>query len=96
MYKKVYIFISSFFILLGVSVSSCDGHNDGDILFMDDFSGDSSIPDTSVWELCKHANNAWSQHFKYVKGYENVKKTEYIRMVASEQKKAFLVILVWR
>lgn len=86
MYKKVYIFISSFFILLGVSVSSCDGHNDGDILFMDDFSGDSSIPDASVWELCKHANNAWAQHFKYVKGYENVKVEDgVLKLKASKE-----------
>lgn len=44
----------------------------GRIIFVDEFDGDSSIPDTTIWKLCGFAKNAWSQHFEFVEGFENV------------------------
>ena len=41
-------------------------------LFIDLFNGMATVPDTT-WQLCGYANNAWSQHFKDVNMYENVK-----------------------
>lgn len=52
-------------------------------LFIDLFNGVTAIPDTTVWQLCGYANNAWSQHFKDVKGYENVKVEDgYLKLKA--------------
>lgn len=42
-------------------------------LFIDLFNSANPLPDTLNWKLCTYANNAWSQHFKHVKGYENIK-----------------------
>ncbi len=55
----------------------------GNCLFADEFDGTSAIPDTAVWELCKYAPNAWSQHFKSVEGYENVRVEDgYLKIKA--------------
>lgn len=43
----------------------------GKVIFSDGFDR-GPLPDTAVWRLCTYADNAWSQHFKHVKGYENV------------------------
>lgn len=42
-------------------------------IFIDLFDSDHTIPDPEFWKLCTYANNAWSQHFQYVDGYENVR-----------------------
>ena len=49
------------------------GTKGGNLLFIDDFDGSSVVPDTAAWQLCTYANNAWSQHFRHVEGYENVR-----------------------
>lgn len=76
MYRIIYLIIIPVFLGISTVLSSCDkkeGEEDSKLLFIDDFSGSTSIPDNSVWELCKYGNNAWGQHFKHVEGYENVK-----------------------
>lgn len=45
----------------------------GKVLFYDSFETPSALPDTTVWTLCTYADNAWSQHFKYTEGWENVR-----------------------
>lgn len=58
---------------------------DEKVLFTDDFNGPAAIPDTTVWELCTYANNAWAQHFKHVEGYENVKvENGYLKLKADK------------
>ncbi|GEM_PF-4732103 len=55
------------------------------ILFEEHFENDQNIRDTDIWELCTYANNAWSQHFKDVKGYENVKVEDgYLKLRATK------------
>lgn len=56
----------------GVSPKEQSRHA-SNVLFSEDFNNASSIYDTSVWRLCDYANNAWSQHFRHVDGYENVR-----------------------
>lgn len=46
--------------------------NEAGTLFIDLFNGSDPIPNTDIWKLCTYANNAWSQHFQHVEGYENV------------------------
>lgn len=54
-------------------------------LFLELFNGDSDIPNTKYWRLCEYANNAWSQHFKDVEGYENVKVEDgYLKLKATK------------
>lgn len=71
--------------------SATDTHSEtlaGDpgIIFLDQFDGNEPIPDTSYWELCVYANNAWSQHFKYVEGYENVRvENGYLKIRADKK-----------
>jgi Beta-glucanase/Beta-glucan synthetase len=43
------------------------------VIFTDNFNSKTQQIDTSIWKLCPYANNAWSQHFKYVNGYQNVR-----------------------
>ena len=45
----------------------------GEIIFRDEFDSGSMLPDTAVWRPCTYAHNAWSQHFRYVEPYENVR-----------------------
>ena len=53
------------------------------VLFVDGFDGSSVVPDTAVWKLCTYAHNAWSQHFKAVDGYENVRvENGYLKLRA--------------
>lgn len=53
------------------------------ILFVDDFDAKCIVPDTAIWKLCTYANNAWSQYFRGVDGYENVKVEEgYLKLRA--------------
>ena len=53
------------------------------ILFVDDFDAKCVVPDTAIWKLCTYANNAWSQYFRGVDGYENVKVEEgYLKLRA--------------
>lgn len=77
-----YLLLFSIFLLF----SSCKTQIEKNVLFIDDFSGKSDIPDPNVWDLCIYANNAWSQHFKYVKGYENVKVEDgVLKLKASKE-----------
>ena len=60
--------------------------NKSAIIFLDDFDGDESIPNPEFWELCVYANNAWSQHFKHVEGYENVRVEDgYLKIKADKK-----------
>ena len=35
---------------------------EGDVIFMDDFEGTSTIPDQSKWVLCERASSNWARH----------------------------------
>ena len=60
--------------------------NASDIIFIDLFNSSESIPDPQHWKLCTYANNAWSQHFEHVDGYENVKIEDgYLKLKASKE-----------
>lgn len=50
-----------------------DATKSNKIIFLDEFNTKEAIPNPEIWTLCTYANNAWSQHFKDVDGYENVK-----------------------
>lgn len=77
--------MTKFFLIILVVLSSCtfsknnekkfhsDLETSGEIIFIDEFNTDDSIPNPEIWTLCTYANNAWSQHFKYVEGYENIR-----------------------
>lgn len=45
----------------------------GKLIFEDNFNTADTIPDKAVWQLCSYGKSAWSQHFRYVEGYENVR-----------------------
>ena len=78
------------FIAGGIATHVCAGEKVkvgsstlDNVLFVDGFDGSSVVPDTAVWKLCTYANNAWSQHFKAVDGYENVKvENGYLKLRA--------------
>lgn len=55
------------------------------VLFEENFDDDKNIKNTEIWKLCTYANNAWSQHFKYVNGYENVTvENGYLKLSATK------------
>lgn len=57
-----------------------------EIIFSDDFENNSEIPDSSIWKLCTYGRNAWGQHFRDVKGYENVKvENGVLKLKASKE-----------
>lgn len=58
---------------------------DSKIIFMDEFLG-GTIPNPAYWELCVYANNAWSQHFKHVEGYENVRVEDGYLKIRADKK----------
>lgn len=59
--------------------------DDPDLVFIDLFNSDNPIPDESKWKLCTYANNAWSQHFQHVDGYENVKVEDgYLKLLVKK------------
>lgn len=59
--------------------------SDSKIIFLDEFDGIDTIPNPEFWELCVYANNAWSQHFKHVEGYENVRIEDgYLKIQATK------------
>ena len=48
------------------------------------------MPDTAVWKLCTYANNAWSQYFRGVNGYENVKVEDgYLKLRACKDNRTY-------
>lgn len=54
-------------------------------VFIDLFNSDDPIPSEDKWQLCTYARNAWSQHFQYVDGYENVKVEDgYLKLTAKK------------
>ncbi|NLY25340.1 MAG: glycoside hydrolase family 16 protein [Bacteroidales bacterium] len=56
------------------------------ILFIDLFNGVDVIPDTTNWKRCTYANNAWSQHFEHVEGYENVRVEDgFLKLSATRE-----------
>lgn len=75
---------------------------------VDDFDAKCVVPDTAIWKLCTYANNAWSQYFRGVDGYENVKVEEgYLKLRACKDngtyknggvfsKIGFPVVHVWK
>lgn len=55
-------------------------------IFIDLFNSINPIPDTKIWKLCSYANNVWSQHFKHVEKYENVKVEDgYLKLTADKK-----------
>ena len=78
------------FIAGGIATHVCAGEKVkvgsstlDNVLFVDGFDGSSVVPDTAVWKLCTYAHNAWSQHFKAVDGYENVRvENGYLKLRA--------------
>lgn len=77
---KHLILISSVLLLSFACTGSSGEHQTAEphpeapgTLFIDLFNGPGNLPDTAIWRLCTYANNAWSQHFEHVKGYENVR-----------------------
>lgn len=71
MKKSALIFLAGGMLLLSGKATAA-GEVAGKIIFEDNFNQTSAIPNPEIWQLCTYANNAWSQHFKYVEGYENV------------------------
>lgn len=60
------------------------------VLFLDDFSRDSSLPDTTIWKPCLPGRNPWNRYFKEVKGYENVRVEDgYLILTASKYKDTY-------
>ena len=60
--------------------------NEAGTLFVDLFNGSDPVPDNDIWKLCTYANNAWSQHFQHVEGYENVTIEEgLLKLKASKE-----------
>lgn len=64
---------------LGLLIQSCNVSStsntldEADVIFIDRFDQGESIPNPDNWKLCTYANNAWSQHFEHVEGYENIR-----------------------
>lgn len=78
------------FILKRLSVSEPNSNEPG-TLFLDLFNSKSNLPDTSYWKLCEYANNTWSQHFKHVNGYENVKvENGYLKLSITKKEGRYL------
>lgn len=84
-------------ILLGLLIGSTGleyGDNklthDKGIIFIDEFEGEQDTPDSTVWMLCTYGNHTWGQHFKHVKGYENVKVEDgVLKLKASKTNKVY-------
>lgn len=71
--------IAGFFALSLLAAEACinlpeksNKEKSSKILFEEHFVDDTNIRNTDIWMLCTYANNAWSQHFAKVEGYENV------------------------
>ena len=73
MIRTFYLLVAALFLSPASYIYAQAAETTNKIIFQDDFIQNSNIPDTTIWKLCTYANNAWSQHFKHVKGYENVK-----------------------
>lgn len=59
--------------------------DDPETIFIDLFDSDENVPNEAKWKLCTYANNAWSQHFQYVEGYENVKVEDgYLKLTVKK------------
>lgn len=59
--------------------------NEPGTIFIDLFNSSNPVPDEDVWRLCTYANNAWSQHFEHVEGYENVRVEDgFVKLKASK------------
>ena len=70
------MFIKKLLLISLVMCSSCSMKES--VLFVDNFDQGNDLPDSTVWSLCTYGNCAWAQHFKEVKGYENVRIEEGI------------------
>lgn len=77
--RNIFIFLLIIWtagILKSQNKYSIDIDPDPDVpgtVFIDLFDTGEKIPNPEYWKLCTYANNAWSQHFKHVDGYENVR-----------------------
>lgn len=69
--------------LLSLTLPSCTAREDEVLLFEDFTEGE--IPDPAVWRLCTYANNAWSQHFEHVEGYEQVSIRDGMLILRAEK-----------
>lgn len=55
-------------------------------VFIDLFNSEDPVPNTSYWQLCTYANNAWAQHFQHVDGYETVKVEDgYLKLTVKKE-----------
>lgn len=61
-------------------------HSEKALLFTEEFNGISSLPDTTVWQLCRFNPTAWAQHFEHVKGYETVRVEDgYLKLTVTNE-----------
>lgn len=75
MKRNIFLITLFFSVITAFAQPSVKKHccQSGKVLFYDSFETDAVLPDTTVWMLCTPANNAWQQHFKHTKGWENVR-----------------------
>lgn len=74
--KKALSIIALTLIVIIISCSNNrnkENESNDNIIFIDNFDGKETIPNTEIWQLCTHFNVEWAQHFKHVEGYENVR-----------------------
>lgn len=89
---KYFSVLFSFLLILSACGSSANKNKSSEpdasgleVIFIDQFDSKDPIPNTDVWRLCTYANNAWSQHFEHVDGYENVKVEDgYLKISATK------------
>ena len=55
----------------------------GDVIFYDDFEGESTVPDTTKWVLCQRAESNWARYLS--ESYEQAYQQDgYLNLVAEE------------
>lgn len=90
--------MTKFIFIIVLILSSCTFSKNSDakinkepvlsneVIFIDEFDTGDTIPNPEVWGLCTYANNTWSQHFKYVEGYENIRIEDgYLKICATKK-----------
>lgn len=63
--------------------------SEGDVIFMDDFNGTSSIPDTTKWVLCQRAKSNWARYLSesYDQAYQ---QDGYLYLIAEQKDGQYL------
>lgn len=66
-------------------------------VFIDLFNSEDPVPNTSYWQLCTYANNAWAQHFQHVDGYETVKVEDgYLKLTVKKRVRSIKMLVFVR